>query len=127
MRNADPERFSQRAAPTQLNLTDGRRTRTCGNGTPDRFYVSLIMLAADSKDLAVAETQGQDTRWQFIVRALLHCPGREGVSVAATCRERRWPAGSQDASVRLLEFPSDRTGLIEWSSPTGYRYGQQIW
>ncbi|WP_180735325.1 DUF3331 domain-containing protein [Paraburkholderia sp. PGU19] len=85
------------------------------------------MLAVDSKDLAVVESQGEDTRWRFIARALLHCPRSEGVSVAATCRERRSPIGSQDASIRLLEFPSERTVLIEWSSPTGCRYGEQTW
>ena len=85
------------------------------------------MLAVDSKDLAVAETRRQETRWQFITSALLHCPRSEGVSVSATCRERRPAAGLQDASVRLLECTSDRTVLIEWSSPTGCRYGEQIW
>ena len=94
---------------------------------PDHFCVSLIMLAVEPKDLAVAETQRQDTRWQIIARALLHCPRSEAVSVPATCRERRPATGSQDASVRLLECLSDRTVLIEWSSPTGCRYGEQTW
>jgi hypothetical protein len=85
------------------------------------------MLAVDSEDLALAETQRQGVRWQFITSALLHCPRSEGVSVSATCRERRPAGGLQEASVRLLECPSARTVLIEWSSPTGFRYGEQIW
>jgi hypothetical protein len=87
----------------------------------------LIMPAVDPKDLAVAETRRQNARWRFITSALLHCPRGEGVNVSATCRERRPAAGLQDASVRLLECPSDRTVLIEWSSPTGCRYGEQLW
>ncbi|WP_394365057.1 DUF3331 domain-containing protein [Paraburkholderia kirstenboschensis] len=85
------------------------------------------MLAVDSKALAVAETRRKDARWQYITSALLHCPRSGGVNVSATCCERRPAAGLQDASVRLLECPSDRTVLIEWSSPTGCRYGEQLW
>lgn len=98
-----------------------------GTAPSDHFYMSLIMLAVDSKDLAVAETRGQEARWQFITSALLYCSRSEGVSVSATCRERCPAAGLQDASVRLLECPSDRTVLIEWSSPIGCRYGEQLW
>jgi hypothetical protein len=57
-----------------------------GTAPSDHFYMSLVMLAIGSKDLAVAETRRQDVRWQFITNALPHCPRSEGANVSATSR-----------------------------------------
>jgi hypothetical protein len=102
-------------------------TRPYARDTFDHSCVSLIMLAVEPKDLTVAETQRQDARWQFIARALLNCQHSEGIGTTAPSRERCNASGSQGASVRLIEYLSDRTVLIEWSNSTGCRYGEQTW